>query len=183
MTEHVVWLSLGSNIRPRANLCAALQMLRQACVVECCSPLYLTAARGDSSQPDFLNMALRARTRRHPADFHGKVIQTIEGRLERRRVPGNRNAARTIDIDISLWNDESLEFGEPPRQVPDPDILRYPHVALPLAALDPDYRHPLTGQSLREIAGGLGADGIRQLEEGLREGSDELSPQGLVQVQ
>ena len=176
MTEHVVWLSLGSNIRPRTNLRAALHMLRQACRVECCSPVYLTAARGDSNQSDFLNMALRARTRRPPADFHGAVIQTIESQLKRRRVPGNRNAARTIDVDIALWNDAILEFGEPARQVPDPDILRYPHVARPLAALDPDYRHPLTGQSLRDIAEALGTEGIRQLERGLAEGSDELSP-------
>ena len=101
-------------------------------------------------------MALRARTPRDPADFHGNVIKPIENQLGRRRVPGNRNAARTIDIDIALWNDSSLEFGEPPRQVPDPDILRYAHVARPLAALDPDYRHPLTGRSLEEIAGGVG---------------------------
>lgn len=176
MTDHVVWLSLGSNIRPRANLRAALQLLRKACTVESCSPVYRTTARGDSNQPDFLNMALRARTPRHPADFHGKVIQTIESQLKRRRVPGNRNAARTIDVDISLWNDAILVFGEPPRRVPDPDILRYPHVARPLAALDPAYRHPLTGQSLREIAEALGIDGIRQLEKGLAEGNDELSP-------
>ncbi len=176
MTEHVVWLSLGSNIRPLANLRAALQLLRRACTIEACSPVYRTSARGDSNQPDFLNMALRARTPRDPADFHGNVIQPIENRLGRRRVPGNRNAARTIDIDIALWNDSSLEFGEPARQVPDPDILRYAHVARPLAALDPDYRHPLTGRSLEEIAGALGTDGIRQLEEGLAERSDELSP-------
>lgn len=183
MTEHVVWLSLGSNIRPRANLRAALQLLRAACRVERCSPLYRAAARGDRNQPDFLNMALRARTRRQPADFHGAVIQAIERQLGRRRVPGNRNAARTIDIDIALWDAASLEFGEPPRQVPDPDILRYAHVARPLAALDPDYLHPLTGQSLRQIAEELGTAGIRQLKLDLAQGSDELSPQGRVQVQ
>ncbi|MDE0608906.1 MAG: 2-amino-4-hydroxy-6-hydroxymethyldihydropteridine diphosphokinase [Anaerolineaceae bacterium] len=176
MTDHVVWLSLGSNIQPRANLRAALRILREACRVERCSPVYRTTARGDSNQPDFLNMAVRARTWRHPADFHGNVIQIIEKQLGRRRVPGNRNAARTIDIDIALWNEESLEFGEPPRQVPDPDILRYTHVARPLAALDPDYRHPLTGRPLREIAEALGTDGIRQLQKGLAEGNDELSP-------
>ena len=183
MTEHVVWLSLGSNIRPWANLRAALQLLRAACRIERCSPVYRTAARGDRNQPDFLNMALRARTSHDPADFHATVIQTIERQLGRRRVPGNRNAARTIDIDIALWNEASLEFGEPPRKVPDPDILRYAHVARPLAALDPDYRHPLTGQSLREIADALGTVGIEQLNNDLAQGSDELSPQGRVQVQ
>lgn len=183
MTEHVVWLSLGSNIRPRANLRAALHLLRAACRVERCSPVYRTAARGDRNQPDFLNMALRARTRRHPGDFHSAVIQTIERQLGRRRVPGNRNAARTIDIDIALWDEASLEFGEPPRQVPDPDILLYAHVALPLAALDPDYLHPLTGQSLRQIAEALGTDGIRQPGEGPGQDDDELSPQDRVQVQ
>ncbi len=176
MTDHVVWLSLGSNIRPRANLRAALRMLRKACRVERCSPVYRTLARGDSDQPDFLNMALRARTSHDPACFHATVIQTIERQLGRHRVPGNRNAARTIDIDIALWNQASLEFGEPPRQVPDPDILRFAHVSRPLAALDPDYRHPLTGQSLREIAEGLGTAGTQQLKEDLTQGSDELSP-------
>ncbi|MCE2490296.1 MAG: 2-amino-4-hydroxy-6-hydroxymethyldihydropteridine diphosphokinase [Anaerolineae bacterium] len=175
MTDHLVWLSLGSNIQPWANLRAALRLLREACAVERCSPVYRTAPRGDSDQPDFLNMALRARTQRSPTDFHQRVIQMIEKQLDRVRDPHNRHAARTIDIDIALWDEAIFEFGEPPRPVPDPNILRFAHVALPLAALDPGYRHPITGEALGVIAAAQGTEGIRQLETDLADGNDELS--------
>ncbi len=174
--ETCVWLSLGSNIRPCDNLRAALRLLRAACKLECCSPVYRTVPRGDSDQADFLNMAVRLRTTHSPADFHREVIQKIEVCLGRERDPQNRNAARTIDIDIALWGDKALQFGKPLRQVPDPDILRFAHVALPLAALAPDLRHPLTGQTLSEIASQLGSAGIQRLTLNLDDGADAHSP-------
>ncbi len=174
--ETQVWLSLGSNICPRANLHAALRLLRGACTLECCSPVFRTSPRGDSDQADFLNMAARVCTTHSPSSFHRVVIQRIEASLGRERDPGNRNAARTIDIDIALWGDGSFQFGSPPRQVPDPDILRFPHVALPLAALAPDLRHPVTGQTLGAIAARLGSKGIEELTLNLHVDADALSP-------
>ena len=181
--EQTVWLSLGSNIRPCANLRNALRLLAEVCALERCSPLYRTAPRGDPDQADFLNMALRARTPLTPVEFHRDVIQAIERRLKRKRDPRNRNAARTIDLDIALWGDAVFRFGSPPRQVPDPDILRFAHVALPLAALDPRLRHPVTGQTLREIATALGMEGICQLKSGLDACDDPHSPAGALRVQ
>ena len=181
--EHQVWLSLGSNIRPRANLRAALLLLSQACSIERCSPVYRSAPQGDPNQADFLNMALAIRTPLSPVEFHCRVIGGTEARLARVRDPQNRNAARTIDIDISLWGDRAFQYGEPPRQVPDPDILRYPHVTLPLAAIAASLRHPVTGQTLQEIAAALGNAGIRQLPLDLCAGPDELSPRGPLRVQ
>ena len=70
----------------------------------------------------------------------------------------DKNAARTIDLDISLFNDEVLELGR--RRIPDPEILLYPHIARPLADLAPDYVHPETGASLDEIVQGLSEEGI-----------------------
>ena len=174
--ETRVWLSLGSNIRPCDNLRAALRLLRAACTLERCSPVYRTAPRGNPDQADFLNMAVRVSTTHTPSDFHHEVIQKIEACLGRERDPQNRNAARTIDLDIALWGDGAFQFGRPPRQVPDPDILRYPHVALPLAALAPDLRHPLGGQTLSEIAGQLGSAGIERLALNLDDGADAHSP-------
>lgn len=174
--ETQVWLSLGSNICPRANLRAALRLLREACALECCSPVFRTLPRGDPDQADFLNMAARVCTTHSPTSFHRIVIQGIETFLGRERDPDNRNAARTIDIDIALWGGGSFKFGDPPRQVPDPDILRYSHVALPLAALAPDLRHPVTGQTLGAIASRLGTDGIEELTFNFQADADALSP-------
>ena len=182
-TEPRVWLSLGSNIRPRRNLRAALRLLGQAGSIERCSPVFRTAPQGDPHQADFLNMALRLRTALSPDNFQRKVIQKTEGRLKRQRDPHNRNAARTIDIDVALWEDAVFQYGEPARQIPDPDILRYAHVALPLAAIAPDLRHPVTGQTLTEIAAALGSEGIQQLPLDLCAVDDELSPQGPLRVQ
>jgi 7,8-dihydro-6-hydroxymethylpterin-pyrophosphokinase len=36
--------------------------------------------------------------------------------------------------------------------VPDPDILRKAHVARPLADVQPDFLHPVTGQQLATVA-------------------------------
>ncbi len=176
IAEQRVWLSLGSNIRPRDNLRAALRLLRSACSLERCSPVYRTAPRGDPGQADFLNMAVQVRTVHSPDHFHRDVIQAIETRLMRRRDPRNRNAARTIDVDIALWEDAAFEYGDPPRQIPDPDVLRYPHVALPLAALAPAKRHPLTGETLAAIASRLGDEGVAQVMAGPVAGGDALSP-------
>ena len=181
--EHRVWLSLGSNIRPRANLRAALRLLGQACSIERCSPVFRTAPQGDPDQADFLNMALRIRTPLAPAEFQRKVIQKTEARLKRQRDPHNRNAARTIDIDVALWGDAVFQYGEPARQIPDPDILRFAHVALPLAAIAATMRHPVSGQTLAEIAEALGSAGILQLPLDLCADDDELSPQGPLRVQ
>jgi 7,8-dihydro-6-hydroxymethylpterin-pyrophosphokinase len=37
-------------------------------------------------------------------------------------------------------------------RIPDPEVLERPFVAIPLAEIAPDYQHPETGQSLRDIA-------------------------------
>jgi len=81
------------------------------------------------------------------------VLDWIERELKRVRDPENKNAPRTIDLDISLWNDEIFDFGEKPWHIPDPDILRFAHVALPLSEIAPDYMHPTEHVALKMIAG------------------------------
>jgi GTP cyclohydrolase I len=73
----------------------------------------------------------------------------IEEELGRVRT-SDKNAPRTIDLDVSLYNDEVLEFGQ--RRIPDPELVRFSHIARPLADLAPRYRHPQTGETLEEIA-------------------------------
>ena len=148
----IAYVALGSNIAPEVNLPAALRLLAQRCVVLARSPVYRTPPQGFADQPDFYNMAVKVATALDPAVFKQDVLARIEQALGRQRSPHNKNAPRTIDLDIALWGDQALDYGAKPWHVPDPDILRYAHLAVPLADLAPDYAHPETGDTLAQIA-------------------------------
>lgn len=146
---NVAYVSLGSNIAPAANLVQAVRRLAQVCQVVAVSPVYETAAVGDPNQPNFLNAALMAQTPLPATQFKETVLDPIELALGRQRT-FNPNDARTIDLDLVLFNQDVFFLGK--RRVPDPDIARYAHVVRPLADIAPDYVHPLTGQTLAQMA-------------------------------
>ncbi len=164
--RNIVFLSLGSNISPEKNVADAIKLLRRHTNLLALSSVYRTAPQGDAHQDDFINMAVKLHTLREPLEFKTQVIDRIESRLRRTRDPNNKNAPRTIDIDISLWNDEAFEFGNRPWVVPDPDIVRFAHVAIPLADIAAEYYHPTQGKTLSEIAAGFSAAGIQRIETG-----------------
>ncbi|XP_031556712.1 uncharacterized protein LOC116293431, partial [Actinia tenebrosa] len=69
-----------------------------------------------------------------------KIFLTdIEQRLGRLRDASNKNAPRTIDLDISFWNDSLLQYKMlrdskiQAWSIPDPDTLKHAHVIIPLA--------------------------------------------------
>lgn len=146
----VVYVSLGSNIAPERNLRQAVRMLCAHNPLLAVSSVYRTPPQGFTQQADFLNMAVKLTTTLSPADFKARIIGDIERRLGRVRDPHNKNAPRTIDLDISLWDDAVLDYGE--KHIPEPDTTRFAHVAVPLAEIAPDYIHPETGQTLAQIA-------------------------------
>ena len=140
-----VFIALGSNIQPEANLPEAVRRLAAHCRVLAVSPVYETAPVGKLDQPNFLNAAVLIESDLSAEALKTQVLQAIERDLGRVRT-ADKNAPRTIDLDIALYGDAVLDLGS--RHIPDPDILRYPHIAVPLAALAPDLRHPETGQPL-----------------------------------
>lgn len=150
--EPIVYVSLGSNIEPAKHLAVAVRLLREKCQVLAVSHAYRTSPQGYTEQADFLNMAVELTTPLSPADFKCEVLESIERELKRVRDPNNENAPRTIDLDISLWGSEVFAYGTKPWRVPDKDILRFAHVAIPLAELAPDFVHPETGETLAQIA-------------------------------
>jgi 2-amino-4-hydroxy-6-hydroxymethyldihydropteridine diphosphokinase len=146
------FLLLGSNINPEQNLREAVRRLAARCRILAVSGVYESLPVGTTDQPNFLNAAVLIETHHAAGELKTEVLETIEQELGRVRT-GDKNAPRTIDLDILLFNDEILELGR--RHVPDPEILRFPHIARPLADLAPHYRHPETGQTLTEIAESL----------------------------
>lgn len=146
------YISLGSNIEPEKNLVQAIRLLRTKSNLLAISSVYRTAPQGFKNQADFFNMAVKIQTVLTPITLKKNVLDWIEAKLGRKRDPNNKNAPRTIDLDISLWNEEIFEYGEKPWRVPDPDILRFAHVAIPLAEIAQDYIHPVEKVTLKEIA-------------------------------
>lgn len=124
------------------------------------APIYETAPTGLLNQPNFFNTAVLMQTPLSAAEIKETIIAAIETKLNRVR-QADKNAPRTIDIDIALFNDGIFNYelsDGSTRRVPDKDIMRFPHVAVPLADLLPDMPHPETGELLSAIAANLLAE-------------------------
>jgi 2-amino-4-hydroxy-6-hydroxymethyldihydropteridine diphosphokinase len=148
-----VFISLGSNIDPETNLPAAVQLLRRFGDVTAVSAVYETLPVGYCDQPNFLNAAVLLETDRSLNEILEVVVPEIERALDRVRDPARLDGPRTIDLDVLLFND--LVTGVGRHELPDPHILQHAFVAVPLAELDPERRHPVTGETFASIASRL----------------------------
>jgi 2-amino-4-hydroxy-6-hydroxymethyldihydropteridine diphosphokinase len=154
---NLAYISAGSNIDPERNLPQAVAHVASRCRVLAVSAVYETDPVGKADQPSFLNAAMLVQTDLAAAELKSQVLQAVESELGRIRTQ-DKNAPRTIDLDVSLFNTDVLQVGQ--RRIPDPEILLYPHITKPLADLAPHYRHPITGQTLLEIAQSLPQQGL-----------------------
>lgn len=147
--SNTVYLSLGSNIAPEVNLPATVKLLAELTELLAVSSVWETRPVGFLAQANFLNAAAIVSTPLSAPQFQEQVIRVIEQQRQRVR-ERNKNGPRTIDLDIILFNRQILDLAH--HHIPDPDLLQRPFVALPLAEIAPDYQHPETGQTLRDIA-------------------------------
>ena len=113
------------------------------------SRFYEAEPAGSCGGPRFLNAAARVTTGAAPRELKFGEIRPLERRLGRVRT-ANRNAPRTIDIDIAIV--DGLVVDEDDLQLPDPEIVARAHLALPLADVAPSLIHPTEGIPLRKIA-------------------------------
>jgi 2-amino-4-hydroxy-6-hydroxymethyldihydropteridine diphosphokinase len=104
-----VVLSLGSNVAKEHNLPAAVVLLRQISQVTAVAPVYETAPTGLLAQPNFFNTAVLLHTPLTPAQIKDDLIAAIESALQRVRQT-DKNAPRTIDVDLALFNDDVLDY-------------------------------------------------------------------------
>lgn len=161
MVNRVV-IALGSNIDKETNMPRAIELLSSSSVgqVTAVSPIYETVPMGLEDQPNFFNAALLLETEQTAAELKDGLIRQVETMLKRVR-QADPNAPRTIDADIILFNDAVMEYTTEngrSRHIPDKDLLRFAHVAVPVADLLPHMPHPETGEPLRAIADRLFAE-------------------------
>lgn len=143
------FVSLGSNIDKEENLPAAGALLAEMSQLLAFSRVYETLPVGLEDQPNFFNAAVLILTPLSALALKEQVLSKVEQTLHRER-HAEKNAPRTIDVDLALFNDDILEYDG--HRVPDPDILRFAHVAVPLADIAPNLIHPESGQPLAAIA-------------------------------
>ena len=153
MTE-LAFIALGSNIDPETNLPLAAARLSELGKPIAISTVYQNPAIADEPQPDYLNAAVLIETTLDPLTIRDK-LREIEADLERIRTE-DKFAPRTIDLDLCLLGDRVLDYEL--ISLPDPDLLKRAHLAVTLAELRPDFLHPITGDSLEEIANELQKD-------------------------
>lgn len=147
----LAYIGLGSNIKPLENLTCALQLLAEHVVVERVAQTWESPAVG-SRGPNFLNTAAAIRTPLPPELLKTLVLRRVERELGRVRT-ANKNAPRTIDLDILVYEGRVL----------DPKVWTDAFVAVPLAELLPDLRHLETAESLSQVARRLSAQTPLQL--------------------
>lgn len=165
-----VLIAVGSNIERERNLPLAFARLRRHAEIRliAISPIYESPAAGTATpQPAYYNAAARIETELAPAALKAALLD-IEAALGRVRT-ADKFAARPIDLDIALYERLILDLNG--RHIPDPDILRRPYIAVPLADLAPDWIHPEIGLTLRQIA-----DGQHFTEKELRQVMDPQIP-------
>ena len=130
-----VYLSIGTNIGERyENLQQAVAPLREKENVEVVrvSSVYETAAVGYTDQADFLNIAVHLKTDASSTEML-KICQSIEQELG--RVREFRWGPRIIDLDILLYNQETIETES--LLVPHPRMYERAFVLVPLVEITP----------------------------------------------
>ena len=144
----VGFLGLGSNLGDRlANLQAAVDALQAepGLRVAASSRVWETTPVGGPPQPDYLNAVVRIET-----DLSARDLLDVARRVESRlgRIRKERWGARTIDVDVLLFDEEQID--EPDLVVPHPRMTERAFVLLPLLELEPDPMLP-DGTRLKDV--------------------------------
>ncbi|POS04944.1 2-amino-4-hydroxy-6-hydroxymethyldihydropteridine diphosphokinase [Burkholderia gladioli] len=140
----LAYLGLGANLGDaRQTLKDAVVCLAQQCAVTVLgkSSLYRTAPI-DAGGDDYYNCAVKIETRLAARELL-RLCQQIEHHFGRERP--FHNAPRTLDIDILLYGDHTID--EPDLVVPHPRLTGRAFVLVPLVELDPALAIPIHGHA------------------------------------
>jgi 2-amino-4-hydroxy-6-hydroxymethyldihydropteridine diphosphokinase len=143
----IAFLLAGSNLGNRkGNLEFAASALAAAGTVLKKSSFFETEPVGYLNQPWFFNQAIELETFLAPSELLlcCQKIETCRGRIRT-----FANAPRTLDLDILLYGD--LSVNQEDLIIPHPRMAERKFVLEPLAQIAPDVMHPLLKKSIRSL--------------------------------
>jgi len=151
---HRVYIGLGSNLGDRkANLREAeekLAALPETRIMKA-SSLYESEPLGNA-KTWFVNSVLELETEFEPDELL-KRTKAIETAMGRKRVKGKRWGSRIIDLDLLLFDNQTVN--KRTLKIPHPEMQKRRFVLLPLSELAPHVTHPQLGSTISELLGGL----------------------------
>ncbi len=150
---NTAYLGLGSNL---GNRLAFLRGGRDTLVnqpgielIEASGVYETEAVGGPEGNPLFLNTVLKIQTSLEAKQLL-KACLAVENEFGRSR-PAIW-APRTLDIDILFYADQVI--CEKRLTIPHPRLQKRDFVLAPLMEIAPDFKHPLLGQTITELAAG-----------------------------
>lgn len=159
----IVYVGIGSNLDHPAE-----QVQRAIAAIACTpdirllrhSPWYRTAPIGPAGQDDYINGIAELETNLAPEALL-QALQAIE--LRQGRVRAERWGARTLDLDIILY--DNIEMDTPALTIPHREMRQRGFVLQPLADLVPDFILP-DGQPLKTLLASCPLRGIVRFSDG-----------------
>ena len=152
--RHLVYLAIGTNLGDRrANLEAAVRLLRPEVEVIAWSRLYETEPAYVLEQPNFLNMAIKAQTELAPLELLA-YLKRLEQEVGREKTI--HYGPREIDLDIIFYDD--LVLSSPDLQIPHPRLAERAFVLRPMADIGAEISHPILQQTIADLVDDLPVD-------------------------
>jgi 2-amino-4-hydroxy-6-hydroxymethyldihydropteridine diphosphokinase len=147
------YIGIGSNLgKRRETIASALGLVaaEEGIKLVAASSLRETDPVGYENQPRFLNGAAALETELSPRQLLERLL-AIEACFGRVRGIGPRFGPRTIDLDLLLYGDETID--EPGLTVPHPRLAERRFALEPLVELDPHLEVPGRGPVQALLAG------------------------------
>ncbi|MDM3872412.1 2-amino-4-hydroxy-6-hydroxymethyldihydropteridine diphosphokinase [Porticoccus sp. W117] len=156
----IAYIALGSNLaEPLQQVSQGLDAIANLsqCQLLDHSPWYRSAPVGPRGQPDYINGVCAIETTLQPLPLLHQ-LQNIEN--QQGRVRSQRWGARTLDLDILLYGD--LTLNTPELQLPHPRMAERNFVLLPLADIAADLVMP-DNRPLTQLLANCPSGGIVRL--------------------